>query len=276
MTDGRSVDGTAYMEENRRQWEVWAPLKAGSAHYDLAGFRRGGVRLPDLEIDEVGDVTGKSLLHLQSHVGLDTLSWARLGAVPTGADFSSEATAIARNLAIETGLDATFVESNLYQLPDVLGGTFDMVYTSRGVLGWLPDLARWAEVVAHFLAPGGMFYIFETHPTACIFDTALTTPVLQPRYSYFEHEEPLHFEYHSPFAVPDASETSIEYDWGHSLGEIVTSLVDAGLRIQFLHEWPFSSWRLLPFMEVSDDGWWRLPAGMPSIPLSFSLRAVKI
>lgn len=269
------IDGDAYMEENRLQWEVWAPLKAGSEQYDLAGFRRGGVRLPPLEIEEVGDVAGKSLLHLQSHVGLDTLSWARLGASTTGVDFSHEATAIARNLASETGIDATFVESNVYDLPQVLHATFDVVYTSRGVLGWLPDLRRWAEVVAHFLAPGGAFYIFESHPTAWMFDTEVTDNTLRPRHSYFGHEEPLHFVYRSPTAVPDASETSVEYDWGHSLGEVITSLIDAGLRVQFVHEWPFISWRLLPFMVLGDDGWWRLPPGMASIPLAFSLRAVK-
>jgi SAM-dependent methyltransferase len=269
------MDAEAYMEANQRQWDVWAPLKAESVCYDLEGFRQGGVRIPELEREEVGDVAGKSLLHLQSHVGLDALSWARLGAVITGVDFSSEAVAIARTLAAELQLPASFIKANVYDLPAVLDGTFDIVYTSRGVLGWLPDLRRWAEVVAHFVVPGGIFYLFEVHPITWIFDNQVTEPVLRPRYPYFDQPEPLRFEYRSSCAVPDASVTSVEYVWGHGLGQIVNALVGAGLHIEFLHEWPFGFWRMLPFMEHGDDGWWRLPADLPSLPLSFSLRAVK-
>lgn len=268
-------DPDAYMQANQRQWNVWAPLKAKSAFHDLDGFRRGGVRIPALEREEVGDVSGKSLLHLQSHLGIDTLSWARLGCEVTGVDFSSEAVTIARSLAAELRLPAMFIEANVYELPTVLDRTFDVVYTSRGVLGWLPDLRRWAEVAAHFVAPGGIFYLFEVHPITWIFDNEVTEPGLRPRYPYFDQAEPLRFEYHSPCAMPDASVTSIEHVWGHGLGDIVSSLVDAGLRIEFLHEWPFGFWPLLPFMEHGEDGWWRLPADLPSVPLSFSLRAAK-
>ena len=131
------------------------------------GFRAGGVRLRDDEIAAVGDVTGRSLLHLQCHFGIDTLSWARLGARVTGADFSPAAIRLARELADDLGFpDARFVESNLYDLPANLEGTFDVVYTSRGVLGWLPDIRGWARVVAHFVAPGGTFFITEIHPVA--------------------------------------------------------------------------------------------------------------
>jgi SAM-dependent methyltransferase len=269
------MDADAYIEANRRQWNVWAPIKAGSAFYDLDGFRRGGVRIPKLEREEIGDVAGKSFLHLQSHVGIDTLSWARLGAKVTGVDFSSEGVAIARTLAAELKLAATFIEANVYDLPHVLDEAFDIVYTSRGVLGWLPDLKRWAEVVVHFVAPGGVFYLFEVHPVAWIFDNTVSQSVLRPRYPYFEQMEPLRFEYKSSCAVPDAQITSVEYVWGHGLGEIVNSLIDAGLCIEFLHEWPFVFWPMLPFMKHGDDGWWRLPTDLPSIPLSFSLRAVK-
>lgn len=270
-----AMDPHAYMEANRRQWEVWTPLKAGSVFYDLDGFRRGGVRIRDLERTEVGNVAGRSLLHLQSHVGIDTLSWARLGARATGVDFSHEGVTLARALAAELELPASFIESNVYDLPAVLDETFDIVYTSHGVLGWLPDLRRWTEVVSHFLAPGGLFYVFESHPTAWIFDNKVTEAVLRPRYAYFERAEPLCFEYESPCAVPEAMVTSVEYGWGHGLGDIVCALVEAGLRLEFLHEWPFVAWRMFPFLELAADGWWHLPAELPSVPLSFSLRAVK-
>jgi 2-polyprenyl-3-methyl-5-hydroxy-6-metoxy-1,4-benzoquinol methylase len=146
-----------YLAANKALWNEWTAIHETSSFYNLEGFKAGGSRLRDYEVDEVGDVTGKSLLHLQCHFGIDTLSWARLGARVTGADFSERAIELARSLAAELGLDATFVRSDLYDLSSVLDGQFDVVYTSRGVLGWLPDLERWAEVVAHFLRPGGVF-----------------------------------------------------------------------------------------------------------------------
>jgi len=158
-----------YLAANRALWDEWTAIHETSSFYDLEAFKAGGSRLRDYEVDEVGDVTGKSLLHLQCHFGIDTLSWARLGARVTGADFSDRAIELGRSLAAELRLDATFVRSDLYDLPSVLDGQFDVVYTSRGVLGWLPDLGRWAGVVAHFLRPGGVFYMTEIHPVAQAF-----------------------------------------------------------------------------------------------------------
>jgi SAM-dependent methyltransferase len=153
---------------------------------------------------------------VQCHFGLDTLSWARLGAIVTGVDFSEKAIGIARALADELALPATFVQANLYDLVDVLDGRFDVVFASNGVLGWLPDLRCWAEVVAHFLAPGGRFYLLEAHPTAWMFDDESAEPPLRVRYPYFEQDEPLRFEYPGSYAVPEAPFTSVEYGWIHS------------------------------------------------------------
>src|SRR5438067_4791107 len=130
---------------NRANWDAWAAINAASANYDVAGFKAGKLSLNRIEREELGDVAGKSLLHLQCHFGIDTLSWARLGARVTGADFSSRAVELATSLAADLGLDARFVCSNVYDLPEVLDGAFDVVYTSRGVLGWLPDLYAWAH-----------------------------------------------------------------------------------------------------------------------------------
>ena len=153
-----------YLESNRALWDEWTSIHVRSEFYDVESFKRGGIRLRPYELEEIGDVAGKDVLHLQCHFGLDTLSFARLGARVTGADFSAPAIAQARALAEELGLDARFVQSNLYDLPSTLQGDFDVVYTSRGVIGWLPDLDRWAEVAAHFVRPGGIFYITEGHP----------------------------------------------------------------------------------------------------------------
>jgi 2-polyprenyl-3-methyl-5-hydroxy-6-metoxy-1,4-benzoquinol methylase len=145
---------------NQRLWDAWTAVHAQGEFYDLAGFRKGGVRLRDEEVEAIGDVHGRTLLHLQCHFGIDTLSWARLGALVTGVDFSPAAIRLAREIAADIGIeDARFIESNVYELPDRLEGEFDVVYTSRGVLGWLPDIRNWARVVAHFLAPGGTFFI---------------------------------------------------------------------------------------------------------------------
>jgi 2-polyprenyl-3-methyl-5-hydroxy-6-metoxy-1,4-benzoquinol methylase len=152
------------LRSNRDVWDAWTKIHVESPFYDVASFRSGArpIRLADYEREEIGSVEGKTLLHLQCHFGLDTLSWARLGATVAGVDFSQKAIAEARGLAAELGIPATFVASDLYALPDVVDERFDIVYTSRGVLGWLPDIARWAQVGAHFVKPGGFLYITES------------------------------------------------------------------------------------------------------------------
>jgi 2-polyprenyl-3-methyl-5-hydroxy-6-metoxy-1,4-benzoquinol methylase len=154
------------LRKNRELWDAWTKIHVDSAFYDVPSFRDGArpIRLADYEREEVGTVEGRTLLHLQCHFGLDTLSWARLGATVTGMDFSEEAIAAARALAAELGIAATFIASDLYRLPEVLDEQFDIVYTSRGVLGWLPDIAAWGRVAAQFVRPGGFLYVTEIHP----------------------------------------------------------------------------------------------------------------
>ncbi|MFN2591051.1 MAG: class I SAM-dependent methyltransferase, partial [Actinomycetota bacterium] len=194
----------------------------------------------------------------------------RLGARATGADFSSEAIELARKLAAEVDLPATFVCSDLADLANVLPGDFDVVYTSRGVLGWLPDLKPWAEVVGRFVRPGGLFYITEAHPLLWTFDD----DELAFRYSYFGGEA-LKFPTEGSYADREAKVNEpFEYGWNHSLGEIVTALADVGLRIEFLREMPFVEWPV-NFLEERDDGTWRLPEAHPELPLFFALKATK-
>jgi SAM-dependent methyltransferase len=263
---------------NRRLWNEWTAINAASAFYDVESFKAGGVRLRAYELEEIGDVRGKELLHLQCHFGMDTLSWARLGARVTGADFSPAAVDRARRLAAELGLQARFVCAELSELPVVLEGQFDVVYTSRGVLGWLPDLDRWAQVVAHFLRPGGIFYITEVHPVAQVWDDGpeVTPGQLRLHYPYWGRPEPLALPVQGSYADPGAHvEQPVEYGWPHSLGEIISALAGTGLRIDFLHEQPFVEWPV-PYLERHDDGRWRLPPGSPGeLPFFFSLRARK-
>ena len=238
------------------------------------------MRLRPYEIELVGEVEGRSLLHLQCHFGIDTLSWARLGARVTGADFSPAAIELARSLADELGFpDARFVQANLYDLPDALEGEFDIVYTSRGVLGWLPDVRAWARVVAHFLAPGGTFFITEIHPVVQVFENeGVASGELRLTYPYWEHAEALTFEVKGSYADPAADVgVQTEHGWDHGLGEIVTALIDAGLRIESLIEHPFLAWKADFLVEDPHEvGTWRLPPGSAGeLPLMFSLRATK-
>jgi SAM-dependent methyltransferase len=262
---------------NQALWDAWTAVHATGDFYDLASFKAGGVRIRDYEIELVGDVTGKSLLHLQCHFGIDTLSWARLGAHVTGADFSPAAIELAQALAAELGFDdARFVLSNLYELPEKLEGQFDVVYTSRGVLGWLPDIRGWARVVAHFLAPGGTFFISEVHPAAQAFDDEGVGPgELRLRYPYWEHAEPLTFAVKGSYADPDADVGEhIEHGWDHGLGEIVTALIEAGLRIERLVEHPFLEWKV-DYLVEAEDGRYVMPPGAGDLPLMFSLLATR-
>ena len=270
----------ASYDANKALWEAWTAIHAEGSFYDLAGFRKGGIRLTDEEVEAVGDVRGKTLLHLQCHFGIDTLSWARLGATVTGADFSPAAIRLARELAADLGVaDARFVESNLYDLPATLAGEFDVVYTSRGVLGWLPDIRGWARVVAHFLKPGGIFYISEIHPIAQAFENEGVAPgELRLAYPYWSHVEPLVFDVQGSYADPTADVgEQREHGWDHGLGEIVTALIDAGLTLEWRRESPELDWGADFLVETAPrSGRYRLPPEVKGeLPLMFSLRARK-
>jgi len=261
-----------YIASNRILWNNWTGIHARSKFYDLESFKAGRNSLLPLERTELGDVAGKTLLHLQCHFGMDTLSWARLGATVTGVDFSDEAINLARSLSEELAIPATFVCSNIYGLDEVLDGQWDIVFTSYGVLFWLPDLRRWAQLVARFLKPGGTFYIVEGHPFAMTLEEQHGQRLVT--YPYFQGSEPLRFETKGSYADPTADYQYVEHGWHHPIGEIVTNLVQAGLRVEFLHEFPYCAWQVTESMKLAEDGWWRVP-GDETQPFLFSLKATK-
>lgn len=264
-----------YLSANQRLWDAWTPLHETSDFYDLARFKAGGSSLRPIERAELTDVAGRRLLHLQCHFGLDTLSWARAGASVTGVDFSDRSIALARSLSAELDIPATFVCSDIGRLPEVLGGQFEIVFSSYGVLPWLRDLRRWAEVIAHFLAPDGIFYLVDDHP----FMRALHTNAageLTIGNPYFFTDEPSRMEARGSYAAPADEQMPLRewYIWNHSLGEILGVLIGAGLRIEFLHEFPFAMRAKFPGMERGEDGVWRF-SRPPEFPLLFSLQARK-
>jgi len=266
-----------YTKANLDWWNEVAIVHSQGDVYEMASFRAGKIKLYPLELEEVGDVSGKRLLHLQCHFGMDTLSWARLGAKVTGIDFSDKAIEIAQNLSQELHLDATFIQTELYNLPNVLDAAdeFDIVFTSYGAIGWLPDLQPWGSIIGHYLKPGGFFYIAEGHPFMWTLDEKSVDFKLH--YPYFS-KEPIKDEEQGTYAEKNAKlEHTTTYGWNHTFSEIFNSLISAGLTINFLHEHPFCAWDPFPDMEQSEDRFNRFkdPAKREMIPLMFSLKATK-
>ena len=265
-----------YLEANRRRWDEMAELHPRTEFYDLADLRAGGIHLPRLEQAEVGEVGGRSLLHLQCHIGTDTVSWVRLGARATGVDFSEVAVRQARQLADECGVQARFIHNDIATLPALLDERFDIVYTSWGVLCWQPDIAAWARAASGFVAPGGFLYLAEFHPFLWTLEESPAGPVLT--YDYFSGPA-LAFDSQHSYADPDTIlRNQTEYGWNFALGDVITQLIDNGLRVEFVHEFPRCRARMLDVLVPEDSPgdrkpWWRMPVGRPQIPLSFSLKA---
>ncbi|HEX6567830.1 MAG TPA: class I SAM-dependent methyltransferase [Acidimicrobiales bacterium] len=261
---------------NRAWWDERAPIHATSDFYDLAGFLADpdATTLRPFEIDEVGEVAGRTLVHPQCHFGMDTLSWARRGARVVGLDFSGAAVAAAAEAAGRAGLDAEFVVGNVYDAVGLVGGrTFDIVYTGLGAINWLPDIERWADVMAALTAPGGLFYVAEFHPVHAILgDDDLTV-----RYPYFhDRESPLTFDEAGTYADLDAATGhNHTVEWTHGLGSVVSAVIDAGLTVELLHEFDYTLFPRWPFLVKDGRDIYRLPDDLPSIPLMYSLRARK-
>jgi SAM-dependent methyltransferase len=263
-----------YLRKNLEMWNDRAPLHAQSDFYDVEGFKKGRCTLYPMELEEIGDVAGKSLLHLMCHFGMDTLSWARLGARVTGMDFSDKAIELARSLSKELEIEANFVCCNIYDLPEKLDGKFDIVYTSAGVLCWLPDLKRWAEIISHFLKPGGFFYILEGHPfmNMLLSDSPdISGPEITR--SYFYTAEPEIYESAESYTGQQTDRVHTGNEWTHSLGDIINAIISAGLQIEFLHEFPKIFFKAVPYMEQDDDGFWHIKGD--KVPLIFTLKAAK-
>ena len=261
---------------NHAWWNGVVETHMKSPSYLTQAFREGGDTLHPIESAEIGDVRGKTLVHLQCHFGLDTLSLARRGARVTGLDFSANALAQARALAKDTGIDARFVESNVYDAPSALGDSYDIAYVTWGAINWLPDLHRWARVVASVLNPGGFLYLLEGHPAALMLGQKTKDEPLTPGWAYFAHEGPQVFDEEGTYADRGAKLAhTVTHEWAHPISEILSALIEAGLRIEMFHEHDRLAWQLWPSLEYDGNRMYRLPEGKLRLPLSFSLRARK-
>ena len=260
-----------YFKANRKLWNAYTPVNERSKTYDLEAFRKGKSSLNSIEIEELGEVKGKTLLHLQCHLGQDTLSWARMGAQVTGVDFSEKAVELAQSLARELSIDARFIHCNVYDLPEVLEDKFDIVFTSYGALCWLPDLTQWIRVISHFLNDHGTFYMVEFHPILGMFDDAGRF-----KYQYFAASEQIREKvkkgcYSNPEAVFDTD----SYEWTHSLADTINALLQFGFTIEFVHEFPFCVYGDRPFLKKGKDGLWHHRNKNIKIPMMFSIKAKK-
>ena len=267
-----------YFKANQKMWDEFAKenFQVENEFYSVKAFLEGKTSLRQFELKEVGNVKGKTLLHLQCHFGLDTLSWAREGAIVTGIDFSGEAIRLAKILADKADLSGNFIQTNLYDLPKVLSEKFDIVYTSIGVLCWLNDLKKWAEIIAYFLNSGGFFYIADGHPVKNMFDHE-NQKELQLKFDYFHKSEPMEFTAEGSYASSDSHmKPHKEYEWKHSISDILNSLIQAGLKIEFFNEYPFTPMGMVSFSEKDSNGYYRLTNQKAEIPLMFTLKALKL
>ena len=263
---------------NRAAWDESVPIHLRSAFYDVPALRAGTARLYPIERAELGPVAGLDVLHLQCHFGYDSLVLARDGARVTGLDFSPAAIAAARDLARDLGLSgrARFVEADLHDAPRSLDSPagFDLVFVSWGALMWLPDIERWAAIVAHFLRPGGRLYLADGHPCALSLrcDATGQDPVLHPATPYFSPGPHLSDD---PADYADATATLTNtrmYTFQHTLAAIVTALARAGLTVEYLHEHDALPWRLYDVLREDPDRMFRWP-GQAWLPLAFSVSA---
>lgn len=265
-----------YLDINQANWDDRAKIHFVSEDYAVENFINDPEKL-SFEAEEhleIGDVKNKTILHLMCHIGLDTLSFARLGAIPTGVDFSSEAINYAEVIKRKTNLNATFIQSDIYELPEKLDGQFDIVFTSIGVLCWLPNLKKWAKIVAHFLKQGGMFYIKDNHPFGNIFEYS-DDKGLYIAYPY-SCSEPQKFEEEYSYAGKMKLKNKEHYEWQHSLSELVNAITDAGLTIETITEDYYLTFQRFPIMQRISEKKWILPKPYHGkVPLMFSLKARK-
>ena len=259
-----------YFAANKDLWNNRTHVHKDSSFYDLPAFLAGKSSLKEIELNEIGNITGKRILHLQCHFGMDSLSLARMGAKVIGVDLSDIAVHEAKKLNNDLGLDAEFVCCNVYDLKDHLDEKFDIVFTSYGVIGWLPDLDKWAETIAHFLKPSGFFYMAEFHPVVWMLDENFD----KVKY-YYHNQELIVVEAHGTYANPDADLQGKEYSWNHSISEVLNALIKRGLQLDFFNEYSYSPYPCFKNIVQGADGNWRVKSLEDKIPIVYSLKATK-
>ncbi len=264
------MDQIDYLSRNKASWNKRTPVHVDSEFYNNQAFIAGKSSLNSIELDLLGDLSGKKILHLQCHFGQDSISLSRMGAEVTGIDLSDQSIETARDLADRTSQSTKFICTDVYDLPNHLDEKFDIVFTSYGTITWLPNLDKWANVIQHFLKPCGQFVFTEFHPVVWMFDDDFT----KVGYNYFNNGPIIETE-EGTYADPDA-DLKMEYvTWNHGMSEVITSLIEVGLTIQEMLEFDYSPYNCVRHMEEFETGKYRIKHLGNNIPLVYSLRAEK-
>jgi ubiquinone/menaquinone biosynthesis C-methylase UbiE len=257
-------------EQNRVSWNELTRMHVESEFYNVSGFKNGETSLNHIEIEALGDVKGKKILHLQCHFGLDTLSLARMGAEVVGVDISDASIEKARELATELDIKARFIRSNVYDIEKVLDEQFDIVYTSYGAINWLHDLDEWARLIKRFLKPGGMFYMVEFHPYS--YSLNEKGEIAYPYFNTEPIESVVEKTYTDNSQVEKQDLKHIE--WHHSISEVLNSLLGQGLTIQRFDEYPYQVYNCFPGMKEIEHGKWVYEKYGLLIPYMYAVKAI--
>ncbi|WP_396194069.1 class I SAM-dependent methyltransferase [Flavobacterium sp.] len=261
---------TDYLNTNKATWNDKVDVHMASDFYDMEGFLKGKSTLNEIELNVLGDVSGKKILHLQCHFGQDTLSLARMGAEVTGVDLSDKAIARAQEIAQKLNLESTFVCCDIYDAPNFISKKFDIVFTSYGTIGWFPDLEKWAKVVSHFLKPNGQFIMADFHPVVWMFDNDFETVF----YNYF-NVEPIVESETGTYADKQADIETKTITWNHPISEILNSLIQSGLEINSFNEYDYSPYNCFNKTEEFEKGKFRIKHLENKIPMVYSILGTK-
>lgn len=264
-------------KQNQQWWdEVSLIHTQPNSVYKIEDFKSGKLTLHNLEKQELGRVQGKTLLHLQCHIGLDTLSWSRLGAKVTGIDISGKAINFAKKITKELNFNSTFFQLDIFDIPysKLINQQYDIVYTSYGILPWISHIQKWAEIIYSLTKRGGVFYIVDFHPFSYTIDVDEQFNVKITR-KYFYENEPNCYKNEPDYVNTNYIAKNSIYTWNWNLGDVVTSLVNAGFKIVFLHEFDYSPEKCILNMKKNDLGYWYIPGMEKKVPLAFSIKALK-
>ncbi|MES2747269.1 MAG: class I SAM-dependent methyltransferase [Bacteroidota bacterium] len=259
-----------YISINKQTWNDKTDVHIASEFYDVAGFMSGKSTLNAIELELLGDVSNKKILHLQCHFGQDTMTFSRMGAKATGVDLSDKAVERAREFAAKLNLDTTFVCCDIYDLPNHLNEKFDIVFTSYGTIGWFPDLSKWAGIISHFLKPGGRFVMADFHPVVWMYDDDFKSVF----YSYF-NIEPIVETITGTYADKEAAIETKSVGWNHPTSEVLNALLQSGLELKSFNEYDYSPYNCFNETEEFEKGKFRIKHFENKIPMVFSLVATK-
>lgn len=259
-----------YTNVNKKLWNEITEIHYKSAFYDVESFIKGVDSLNSIEIELLGNITGKKVLHLQCHFGLDTISLCRHGALATGVDFSEKAIEKAKKLNAQVGTKARFIQSDIYQLPEILDEQFDIVFTSYGVVGWLPDMSRWATVVNHFLKPGGELVLVEFHPVVWMFSNDFKSI----DYNYMD-SQPIIEETEGTYTDRNAPIKEKSINWNHGLSTVINSIIKTGLTIADFKEYNYSPYNCFENTIKIDDRKYKIKGLEDKIPMVYSVKVEK-